>query len=169
MNRSLVTGQVSAFSLVEVVLALGVTTFCLIALVGLLSVGLTHNRGTLEQAGATAVLSAAVSDLYATPRTAPPGKAASSVQFNITIPANPVAAATPVTTLYFSGTGQWSTAIQAGSAYRLTVTPIVSSAPGTTSPTRMATMMDLKATWPAAATIANASGTAEMFVGLNRN
>src|ERR1700761_1108969 len=90
-----------AFSLVEVVIALAVTIFCLVALFGLLSVGLRSNQATIEQASATSILSAAVADLRATPQTVPSGSAANSLQYNIKIPANPVNSATPVTTLYF--------------------------------------------------------------------
>jgi hypothetical protein len=152
---------------VEVVLALGVTIFCLIALFGLLSVGLRSNRTTIEQTGATSILSAVVADLYATPQTVPAGSATTSLQFNIKIPANPVTAATPVTTLYFPGNGQLSTnATPANSAYRLTVTPVV---PSTGGGTRTATFMDLTVSWPAAATTANSAGTVETFVSLNRN
>jgi len=158
-----------AFSLVEVVIALGVTIFCLIALFGLLSVGLRSNRTTIEQASATSILSASVADLYATPQTVPPGAATSSLQYNIKIPANPVTASNPgtVTALYFPANGQLSTnATPANSAYLLTVTPIV---PSTGGGTRTATFLDLKVTWPANVTPANAAGTVETFVSLNRN
>ena len=153
----------AAFSLVEVVVALGVTIFCLIALFGLLSVGLRSNQTTIEQAGASTILSAVISDLYATPVTIPSGSATNSLQFNIKIPA--VNAATPVTTLYFAGNGSLATnSTAASSTYRLTVTPI-----GTTG-TRTATFLDLTVTWPALATsAATASGSVETFVSLNRN
>jgi uncharacterized protein (TIGR02598 family) len=163
MNRPHAARVSAAFSLVEVVLALGVTTFCLVALVGLLSVGLTSNRGTIDQAGATAVLSAAVADLYATPR-----GTTTTPQFGITLPSTPTAS-TSATTLYFVGNGQFSTSLQSSSAYRLTATPIVSTAPGTTGPTRVATFLDLKVTWPAAVTPSLAAGSAETFIALNRN
>jgi uncharacterized protein (TIGR02598 family) len=172
MNSPLRVGASSAFSLVEVVLALGVTTFCLVALIGLLSVGITSNRGTIEQTGATAVLSAAVADLNATPRTSPYGKATTSIQFGIAIPANPVSGTPASTTLFFVGNGQWSTTIQSSSVYRLTITPVVPAIPVTTpasGATRIATIMDLKATWPASVLPANAAGTAETSVSLNRN
>jgi uncharacterized protein (TIGR02598 family) len=156
-----------AFSLVEVVIALAVTIFCLVALFGLLSVGLRSNQATIEQAGATSILSAAVADLYATPQTVPSGGAANSLQFNIKIPANPVSSATPMTTLYFPSNGQLSTnPSAANSAFRLTVTPIVPSSGGGT---RTATFLDLTVSWPAAASSANAAGTVETFVSLNRN
>jgi uncharacterized protein (TIGR02598 family) len=164
MNRFVVFGSRAAFSLVEVVVAIGVTTFCLMALVALLSVGLLSNQNTIDQAGASAVLSAAVSDLYSTPSTTPPGAAANSTQFNIAIPANPVTVATPVTTLYFAGSGL-STTTAAQAAYRLTVTPIVPTSSGV----KTATFMDVKVTWPATASVAKATGSVETFVSLNRN
>ncbi len=169
MKHTVVAGATPAFSLVEVVLALGVTSFCLMALFGLLSVGLNNNRGTIEQAGATAILSAAMSDLYATPPTVPPGASTNSVQFGIKIPANPVTAvaSSSVTTLYFSASGLTTNSTAAQSAYRLTVTPLVPTSP--TSPTRVASFFDLLVSWPAAASISNAAGSAETFVSLNRN
>jgi uncharacterized protein (TIGR02598 family) len=165
--RPLQARSTEAFSLVEVVIALGVTIFCLVALFGLLSVGLRSNQTTIEQAGATSILSAAAADLYATPQTSPTGGATNSLQFKIKIPANPVTSPTPVTTLYFPSNGQLSTnAAAANSAYRLTVTPIVPSSGGGT---RTATFLDLLVTWPAAVSTNNAAGTVETFVSLNRN
>ena len=162
-KRCLNARSIAAFSLVEVVIALGVTIFCLIALFGLLSVGLRSNQTTIEQGGAGTILSAVVSDLYATPVTIPSGGATNSLQFNIQIPANPVAAATPVTTLYFAGGSLATNSTAVNSAYRLTVTPITSSG------TRTATFLDLTVTWPASVSVANASGSVETFVSLNRN
>jgi type II secretory pathway pseudopilin PulG len=46
----------SAFSLVEVVLALGIVSFCLLAIVGLLPVGLKAVKNANEQAGAAQVV-----------------------------------------------------------------------------------------------------------------
>jgi uncharacterized protein (TIGR02598 family) len=156
----------SAFSLVEVVIALGVTIFCLMALFGLLSVGLRSNRATIEQASATSILSAAVADLYATPQTVPSGGATKSLQYNITIPANPVMSSGTQSPIFFPANGQLSTnATAANSAYRLTVTSLAPTGGGT----RTATFLDLQVTWPAAANPANASGTVETFVSLNRN
>jgi hypothetical protein len=89
------------------------------------------------------------------------------LQYNIKIPANPVTAATPVTKLYFPGNGQLSTNTTAtGSAFLLTITPIVPSPSGGT---RTATFLDLTVSWPASASAANAAGTVETFVSLNRN
>ena len=60
----------AAFSLVEVTLALGVAAFCLIAILGLLPAGLNTNQNSTRQTTANGILSAILTDIRATPRTA---------------------------------------------------------------------------------------------------
>ena len=146
MKRS--TSVATAFSLVEVTIALGIAAFCLIAVFGLLPVGVQTNRNATSQTTATNILAAVVADLRATPLSNP-----TSAQFGITFGTNPPA-------LYFDGSGQFTTALVANSRYQLNVTW------SGTSGLRYA---DLKVTWPAAAAIANASGSAEMFAAFDRN
>ena len=55
------------FSMVEVTLALGITGFCLVALFGLLPVGLTSNQNAIEQTAAAGVATGIISDLRASP------------------------------------------------------------------------------------------------------
>lgn len=43
------TKRLQAFSLVEIVLALGVISFALVAIIGLLPIGLASNRGTIQE------------------------------------------------------------------------------------------------------------------------
>jgi uncharacterized protein (TIGR02598 family) len=138
----------SGFSLVEVTLALGIAAFCLIAVFGLLPVGVQTNRNATSQTAATNILAAVVADLRATPLTN-----ATSVQYGITFGTNPPP-------LYFDGSGQFTTTLVANSRYQLNVMWYG------TSGLRYA---DLKITWPAAAAIANASGSAEMFAAFDRN
>jgi uncharacterized protein (TIGR02598 family) len=57
----------SAFSLVELTLAIGVAAFCLIAVFGLVPVGVQTNRNATSQTAATNILSNVVSDLRASP------------------------------------------------------------------------------------------------------
>src|SRR4029077_1448246 len=57
-----------AFSLVEVTLALGVAAFCLIAVFGLVPVGVQTNRNATSQTTATNILSSVVSDIRASPK-----------------------------------------------------------------------------------------------------
>jgi uncharacterized protein (TIGR02598 family) len=138
----------AAFSLVEVTLALGVAAFCLIAVFGLMPVGVQTNRNATSQTAATNVIAAVVADLRATPKAS-----STSSQFGITFGTNP-----PL--LYFDGAGQFSTSLTASSRYQLNLTWSGSTA------LRYA---DLKVTWPAAATSANASGSVEIFAAFDRN
>jgi len=140
--------RTGAFSLVEVTLALGVAAFCLIAVFGLVPVGLQTNRNATSQTAATNIIAAVVADLRATPNTNN-----TSSQFGI-FGANP-------SPMYFDGAGQFATTLGASSRYQLNIT--WNSAP---SGLRYA---DLKVTWPAAASPANASGLVEIFAAFDRN
>jgi uncharacterized protein (TIGR02598 family) len=137
----------SAFSLVEVTLALGVAAFCLIALFGLIPVSMQTNRNATNQTAATNIIASVVADLRATPTAN-----STSAQFGITFGTN--------STLYFDGAGQASTLPTTNSRYQLNVTWAGSSA------LRYA---DLKITWPATVTPANANGSTEMFAAFDRN
>ena len=57
----------SAFSLLELALALGVAAFCLIAVFGLIPVGVQTNRNATSQTAATNIVALVVADLRATP------------------------------------------------------------------------------------------------------
>jgi uncharacterized protein (TIGR02598 family) len=173
--------QASAFSLIEVTLALGVAAVALIAIFGLLVTGAQTSHTAMEQSASSDILTAVAADLRATPKTSPPGQAATSLQYKINIPANPVAAATN-STLYFTSEGECSTSLSSFTPCDLSA-PIPSPAPPlqvryrltvTFSPngsgTRTATFVDLKMTWPAAANPANVNtSSAEAFVALDRN
>src|SRR5580765_5027525 len=67
------------FSLVEVTLALGVTAFCLITLLGMLPLGLQIHQASSSQTAAASVLSSVAADLRVTPKTG-----LTSRQYNIT-------------------------------------------------------------------------------------
>lgn len=137
-----------AFSLVEVTLALGIAAFCLIAIFGLMPVGVQTNRNAASQTAATNIIAAVVADLRATPK----GSTTSS-QFSITFGTNPPP-------MYFDGTGQFATTLGANSRYQLNITWNGSAG------LRYA---DIKVIWPAAAAPANASGSIETFVAFDRN
>jgi uncharacterized protein (TIGR02598 family) len=138
----------SGFSLVEVTLALGIAAFCMVAVLGLMPVGVQTNRNATSETAATNILAAVVADLRATPATSN-----TSTQYGVTFGTNPAP-------LYFDGAGQFSTSLNANSRYQLNVTWNGSSG------LRYA---DVKVTWPAAATAANANGSAEMFAAFDRN
>ena len=139
-----------AFSLVEVTLALGIAAFCLIAVIGIIPVGVQTNRNATSQTAATNIITAVVSDLRATPTTTD-----TSSQFTITF-------GTSGTQIrYFDGSGTASQSPNADSRYRLDIT-------WNSAPTGLR-FADLKVTWPAAATAANASGSTEIFAAFDRN
>jgi uncharacterized protein (TIGR02598 family) len=150
-----------AFSLVEVTIALGVAAISLLVIFSLLPIGLQMNRRSIEQTASADILSAVVADLRATPATNPRGNATTSTQFGINIPA---AGSTGITTLFFNGAGQFATSQQSDSRYRVTITFVSNR-----GSSRTASFADLQVSWPAAAQLANAQGTAEMFTALDRN
>jgi uncharacterized protein (TIGR02598 family) len=138
---------ISAFSLVELTVTIGIASFCLISVFGLMPVGVRTTRNATSQTAATNIMAAVISDLRATSKANN-----NSSQFAITF-------GTPAT-LYFDDSGQFTTTPGVNSRYQLNVTWY-----GTTG-LRYA---DLKVTWPAAATTANASGSTEMFTAFDRN
>jgi uncharacterized protein (TIGR02598 family) len=144
MKRSTVSA--SAFSLVELTLAIGIAAFCLIAVFGLMPVGVQTNRNATSQTAATNIIASVIADMRATQGT-------TSAQYGIQFGT--------AKTLYFDGAGQFTTLLDANSRYRVSVT--FPSSPSGLS------YADVKVTWPAAATPANASGSVEMFAAFDRN
>jgi uncharacterized protein (TIGR02598 family) len=153
----------AAFSLVEVTLALGISAFCLIAVFGLLPVGVQTNRNATSQTAATNIMAAVVADLRATRK-----PATTSTQFALGFsgctPPNSVQ-------LYFNSEGQIVGRCDCCSdtpgsqginpRYRVSVTYPTSSAG--------LPYLDVKVAWPAAASSVNASGSVETLAALDRN
>jgi uncharacterized protein (TIGR02598 family) len=150
---------IAAFSLVEVTLAMGIAAICLVALFGLMPVGVQTSRSATSQTAATNIVAAVIADLRATSIAN-----STSSQFCIRFGT--------ATTLYFDSAGQCSNdlagttspcGIALGLAlqtrYKMSVTWSGSAA------LRYA---DLKVTWPAAATAANSNGSTEMFAAFDR-
>jgi uncharacterized protein (TIGR02598 family) len=160
MSRS--KAQVRAFTLVEVTLALGMAAISLIAIFALLPVGLRTSYSATEQAASNDILAAVIADLRATAPTSPPGNVATSAQFGIDIPGNSAGPGSTVI-LYFDSQDRVLPSPD-GSRYRLTV-----MFPPSGGGSRTATFADLKMTWPAVAEPANALGSAETFIALDRN
>jgi uncharacterized protein (TIGR02598 family) len=153
-----------AFSLVEVTLALGVATLLPIAVFGLMPVGIQTNRNATSQTAATSIMTTVVADLRATQKT-PGDWRGTSPQFRI-----PLGTAK---TLYFDSEircsidlagstspsgAAWARPLQ--TRYRMNIT-----FPSTGN----LTYADVNVTWPAAATLANASGSVEVFAAFDRN
>ena len=142
--------KAAAFSLVEIVLALGVAGFCLVAIVGLMPVGVQTNRNANSQTAATNIMAAIVADLRTTP-----AAATTSPQFAITFDTEK--------TLFFGASGQASTSLGPDSRYRLNIT--WSSAPIGLH------YAVLKVSWPASVDPATAtpSGVVKTFAAFDRS
>jgi Tfp pilus assembly protein PilV len=153
----------AAFSLVEVTLALGVASISMLALTGLLPIGMNSSKTSIEQTNVTNILNAVVTDLRSAPNPNPRGSAQTSSIYKLAIPAAAATASSKPLTCYLAQDGELLSSVL-GARYQLNVywTP---AAPGT----RMATSARLQVTWPALAVPSNASGAMETFVALDRN
>ena len=155
-----------AFSLVELTLALGVAAFCLIAVFGLIPVGVQTNRNATSQTAATNIIALVVADLRVTPKT--------SGTWTGTSPLYCVTLGTPKT-LYFDSQIQCSgdlAGLTACSCFSGNVTIQTRYRATITFPlTGNLTRAQVKVTWPAPvdpATI-TPSGSVEMLAALDRN
>ncbi len=156
----------SAFSLIELTVAIGIAAFCLITVFALIPVAVQTNRNATSQTAANNITASVIADMRSTPRGVSP-----SAQFAINLPANAASPADPppcsgTQRLYFDGQGQATSVIGADSRYRLIVT-FVRNLTGATAPT----YAKLKVSWPAAVdpcTI-TPSGSIETFAGFDRN
>ncbi len=162
----------AAFSLVEVTLALGIAAFCLIAVFGLIPVGVQTNRNANSQTAATNIIAAVVSDLRATPKAN-----TTSTQFGISVPTDartgvaqtclPCATCWVAQTQTFAFDSQGQPVIPQNGRYRLSVTSVAN--PTATAPGG-AVFMVLKVTWPASVDpcTVTPSGSIENFAMLDR-
>ena len=167
----------AAFSLVEVALALGVASFCLITVVALVPLGVSTGQMASDQSTVASILTHVLSDLRATPMTSPPGGTATSTEYGIAIPATG-ATATTTKVLYFGNSAQEfyftppTGAASTNPRYRLTVTflPAASVVPSP-NVSKIATGVTLLVTWPSQAdpTTGTPTGRVQIYAGLNRN
>ncbi len=150
--------SLAAFTLVELALALGLASFCLVSVFGLLSVGFTTSQAASAQTSAQGLVSTIVSELRATA-----AQASTSQHLGLSIPPNPVTAP-QVASLYFTGSGVLSSAADPQARYLATVTFLPNGAGE-----KAATLAQIKVSWPAAAKVENAAGKVSVFEALDRN
>jgi uncharacterized protein (TIGR02598 family) len=153
MNRQ--SHSPAGFSLVEVTLALGLAAFCLIALFGLLPLGIQTHQSSISQTAAASVLSSVFADLRATPKT------------SLTSPQYDIAFGT-AKSLYFDGEGRAVTPTDPNATprYRVTIT-FPASPVGAFAPT----FVSIKITWPALVDPATTTpaGLVETFAAFDRH
>ena len=148
--------QRAAFSLVEVALALGVASFALVAIFGLLPVGINTNQTSIQQTIATNLVTGIISDMRQVPPAAATGPGAMSPRYGIN-----VSGIDGVSPFYVDGSGTPQTNLRLAS-YTVTVSL---TAPATGQKT--ATYGSVVISWPPGAAVPSGSVTA--FVALNRN
>jgi type II secretory pathway pseudopilin PulG len=166
-------GQRSAgFTLIEVGLALGVAAFALVAIFGLLPIGLNSNQASLEQTAAAGLAASLVADLRAAPVAIPP-MAKNSPRFQVPLPA----AGSALHTLFLREDGSAAGSVDANAdpaqdpRYRAT---LFITAPEKATQ-KAATIVRVLLTWPVLADPQGGtaprkfSGSFEVVTALDRN
>jgi uncharacterized protein (TIGR02598 family) len=159
----------AAFSLIEVTLAMGVTTFCLMTLFSLLPVGIKNNQVATSDTAAASLSREVVIDLRNTPSSASGNTYATSPLFAFQIPnAGQSATVSSPQTVFLSEAG--TTTTPSSAHYRITIafTP-------PTSGLHCATTVRILVSWPALADPkpsvwpSNYMGSYETLTALDRN
>ncbi len=96
--------SLSAFSLIELTLAIGIAAFCLLAVMGLVPIAVQTNRNATSQTAANGIIASVIADMRATTSTTSP-------QYGIRFGT--------AKTLYFDTVGQFTTSLGANSRYRV--------------------------------------------------
>ena len=147
---------VAGFSLVEVTLALGVAAFCLVAILGMIPVGLTSSQNATAQTGAVSILRAVAADLRDTAlANASGGATPASPHYGFKVPD------TTGTPIYVDEGGSVTT--QPLAYYRVYVQTVYQPA----ATARNASRERVAISWPAQS--ASPAGTLESIAALDRN
>ena len=156
----------SAFSLVEVVIAIGVFAFCLLTLIALVPVGLTDNRTSHDRMIVADLCTSLESDLRSTVSTGTVSPI-NNVKFPTPSATASVSATTVLYDVYVAGspTVTFSTTKSSTSQYCFTI--VLTSAPTNTYP-RSPVVANIQATWPAGASPAAAAGAVSTSVAIDR-
>jgi len=155
--------QDAAFSMVEIVLALGVAAFALIAVMGMLPVGIKIQQASVNQTKANAVMSQCVDFLRADVRL-PPGQAKKAEGGWENLNGHWQSSAVP-DTLFFANDGkqiQYGGTAPPDAVFRATITYLF-------PPTATTSIAKIMVSWPAAQTdLTKVAGSIDMFAAVNR-
>jgi uncharacterized protein (TIGR02598 family) len=156
----------AGFSLVEIVISLGVAAVCLVAVMGLLPIGLKTQQASANQTKANSVLAQIIDDLRADVRL-PPGQASKAQGDWSNLHGHWAQVATP-DTLYFTAEANYiNNSLNAGTApatavFRATITYLF-------PPTATTSIAKITVSWPAAQSdLTKVAGSVDMFAAVNR-
>jgi uncharacterized protein (TIGR02598 family) len=144
----------SGFTLVEIVIALGVAAFCLVAMLGLIPTGLKSVRNSVTDTAATEALAAVAADL----RDIQPGSNASP-NYNIALPT--ALGLTNSTNFFLTQAAALTTSNDLSAQFGV-ITTLSNS-------TTFLTTARIQIYWPAIAPVTNAQGTVETVISFNRD
>lgn len=156
------------FSLVEVVLAVGVVAFCLLATAGMFPVVLKTQQTSIQQTTANEIMTQILADLRADVRL-PPGQASKESTSGFNLHGHWAAVATP-DTIYFTNDGDQTPASQVNpgsvppnAVFRAIITYLF-------PPTSTTSLASISVTWPAQVNPATGApaGKVETFIAVNR-
>jgi uncharacterized protein (TIGR02598 family) len=160
--------KAAGFSLVEIVVALGVAAFCLLAVLGMLPVSLKTQQASVNQTKANSIISQVVDDLRADVRL-PPGQQSKSQEgtAGLGLHGHWAQVATP-DTIYFTNDGKQTpphtvnVSPPADAVFRVTVTYLF-------PPTATTSIAKITISWPAAQSdLTKVAGSIDMFAAVNR-
>jgi len=159
----------SAFSLAEVTLALGVAAFALIAVMGMLPVGLKVQQASVQQTTANEIMAAILNDLRADV-VLPPGQASKELDSGFGLHGHWALVAVP-DTLFFTNDGTQTGSVAqgtappapAGAVFRAKITYLF-------PPTATTSVANVTITWPAQVdpTTGNPAGSVGTYIAVNR-
>jgi uncharacterized protein (TIGR02598 family) len=152
-------GRSDGFSLVEVVIAVGIAGFCLVAMLGLLPTGMKSVKASVEQTQATSLLGSIVTDL----RSCSQGSITSPI-LGISLPVSIVSTGSNSSTtvsnrFYLNDLGNKVASNNFGARYGVNVT---------LSNTAFNTVGCIQIWWPAQALPINAQGMVETVTAVSR-
>ena len=158
---------VAGFSLVEIVIALGVAAFCLVAVLGMVPISLKTQQASVNQTKANGVMSQAIDFLRADVRL-PPGLVKKAQGDWTNLNGHWGAPVHVPDTLYFTidgieinGSINQSTA-PANAVFRATITYLF-------PPTATTSIAKITVSWPAAQSdLTKVAGSIDMFAAVNR-
>jgi type II secretory pathway pseudopilin PulG len=161
--------KVAGFSLVEIVIALGVAAFALVAVMGMLPMGLKTQQASIQQTTANEVMAAILNDLRADV-VLPPGQASKEQDSGFGLHGHWALVAVP-DTLFFNNAGNQTGSVAQGTfptapsdaVFRAKITYLF-------PPTATTSVANVTITWPAQVdpTIGLQVGSVGTYIAVNR-